>query len=304
MIRRKIMVMATVSLMVFAVFPGLAAAGERPGDAVYLSLGTSLAAGSLADSDGNTTASSNVSYTDQLYRRLRGQLAPHLTHVKLGCAGETTDQMGGGLNAFGQPSLCVADYATGSQLGDALATLATREVALITIDIGANDGLQAQIICEGDPVCLGEAIPVIAAKVAGIVATLRGAGYSGLIVGMNYYNSTVTAAIGFYPGLPGPLPPSLELAILSDQLTQAFNGALEAAYAATGAEVADVYQAFNAGDFGDDRPANGIPDNVDRACSLTFLCPSEAGVLSNIHPNKKGYKTIARAFQRVVQANV
>ena len=232
----KKMVAVVASMVVFAIIPGVAVAGEPAGDPVHLSIGTSLAGGSLADSDGFTTASSNVSYSDQLYTYVRGRLAPHLTHVKLGCVGETTDQVVGGVNVFGQPSNCVAEV----QLGDALATIATRDVLLITIDIGVNDGLQAQIICAGDIDCIIAAIPGIAANVAGIVFTLRASGYTGRIVAMNYYNATVPAAIGFYAGVPGPLAPTLELAIGSDLLIQGFNGALEAAHAATGAEIVDI----------------------------------------------------------------
>ena len=64
-------------------------------------------------------------------------------------------------------------------------------------------------------------------------------------------------------------------------------------------QVADVYGRFNAGDFGDDRPANGVPDNVDRLCKLTSMCPDEDGVNANIHPNRRGYRVIAKTFFKV-----
>jgi hypothetical protein len=86
-----------------------------------------------------------------------------------------------------------------------------------------------------------------------------------------------------------------------DQLTQWFNGALAQAYGATGADVADVYAAFNAGDFEDDKPENGIPDNVDVACKLTLMCPDEPGVNANIHLNRKGYKEVAKTFDDVLK---
>ena len=68
---------------------GLPATAEGSEPTVYLSLGTSLAAGSLADAAGNTTFSSDWSYTDQLHQRLVGRIDADLDHVKLGCAGET-----------------------------------------------------------------------------------------------------------------------------------------------------------------------------------------------------------------------
>ena len=303
MTRRNMTVMAMAFVMVVSLIPAVAladATGEAP---VYLSVGTSLAAGSMADADGNTTFSSNVAYTDQLHRRLVGRLAVGLEHVKLGCPGETADQMGGAVDVFGRPSNCAAIYATGSQLGDAVAVLGSRDVRLVTIDMGANDIFHAQFVCGGDPACIGAAIPDIAGKVAGIVATLRATGYSGPIIGMNYYNPQVANAIGYFSGVPGQADPDVEIAVLSDAVIQGLNGALAAAYGATGASVADVYGAFNAGDFGDDRPENGIPDNVDQVCRLTFMCPRDAETNANIHPNRRGYSTIAKAFMVQVIAN-
>ena len=301
MSRRKAITTLVVALAV-ALLPGAALADQGNEPAVYLSLGTSLAAGSMADENGNTTPSSDESYTDQLYQRIKGRLAPDLVHVKLGCAGETVAQMTGGTNAYGEPSRCADDYATGSQLGDAIAVLQAQDVQLITIDLGSNDASQGLELCAGDPACIGPAIGQIAQGVAGIVWALRTVGgYDGQIIGMTYYNPQVTTAIGFYPGLPGPLPPDPGLAYVMDQLTQWFNGALAQAYGATGADVADVYAAFNAGDFEDDQPENGIPDNVDVACKLTLMCPDEPGVNANIHLNRKGYKEVAKTFDDVLK---
>ena len=86
--RRRHIPMAIVALAVF--LGTLPAIAETPAEAVYLSLGTSLAAGSLIDESGATTLSSDWGYPDQLYQRLTGRLAPNLVHEKLGCPGETT----------------------------------------------------------------------------------------------------------------------------------------------------------------------------------------------------------------------
>lgn len=50
----------------------------------------------MADLSGNTTFSPSQSYTDHLYQRVKGWIGTNLTHVKLGCPGETTDQFTGG----------------------------------------------------------------------------------------------------------------------------------------------------------------------------------------------------------------
>lgn len=279
---------------------GAAYADSPPPEMVYLSLGTSLAAGSQADASGNTTFSSQWSYTDQLYQRIKGRIGANLVHEKLGCSGETTDQFVGGVNISGQPSKCAGLYVTGSQMGDALAAIGKGNVALITVELGANDVLQAQQVCGGDPSCIVGQIPVIAGKVAQIVGTLRQAGYAGPIVAMNYYNPQVAAAIGYFSGVAGQQTPNPSLAVLSDQLVQGFNGALAQAYAATGAQVADVYTAFNSGDFGDDKPRNGIWDNVDAVCVLSYMCPDDPAVKANIHLTRKGYKVVAKTFLAIV----
>ena len=288
----------TMLAMTLAVVAGLAApaVATPTSEAVYLSVGTSLAAGSQIDAGGNTTFSSDESYTDQLHQRLQGRIAPELRHVKLGCPGETTDQFLGGVNVFGEPSNCAGLYQTGSQMGDALATIAEGDVALITIDIGANDIVHAQQVCAGDAGCIVGSIPTIAGKAAQIVGTFRAAGYDGPIVAMNYYNPQASIAVGFYHGVAGRQTPNPELAQQSDVLARGFNQALAQAYGAFDVRVADVYTAFNAGDFGDEAPVNGTPDNVDVLCALTYLCPTDETVKANFHLNKKGYKEVAKTL--------
>lgn len=272
------------------------AASATPGEGVYLSLGTSLAAGSQADAAGDTTFSSDRSYTDQLHQRLEGRLASRLAHAKLGCPGETTEQLLGGVDKDGDPSNCAVLYDTGSQIGDALATIAGGDVVLVTIDIGANDLFEAQQLCGDDANCLFTQIQTIAGKVAQILTELRSSGYNGPIVAMNYYNPLAAAAIGFINGVAGQQAPNLQFALSSDALVSALNGALTQVYGSFGVPVADVYGAFNAGDFGDDVPKNGEPDNVDVLCKLSYMCPDDETVKANIHLNKHGYRVVAKEF--------
>lgn len=291
--RRMAAVLSTAAMFVAISVP---IASATPGEGVYLSLGTSLAAGSQADSAGNTTFSSDRSYTDQLHQRLKGRLAGELTHVKLGCPGETTDQFLGGVDKDGDPSNCAALYATGSQIGDALATMEGGDVILVTIDVGANDLFDALELCGNDAACLNTQIQGVAAKAAQIVLELRGSGYTGPIVAMNYYNPLAAAAIGYINGVAGQQSPNLEFALLSDVLVSGLNGALAQAYGSLAVPVANVYGAFNAGDFGDDSPSNETPDNVDVLCKLSYMCPGSETVKANIHLNRHGYRVVAKAF--------
>lgn len=285
----------STAIVALAVFLGtLPAIADTPEEAVYLSLGTSLAAGSLADESGATTLSSDWGYPDQLYQRLTGRLAPNLVHEKLGCPGETTATIRGGLNAFGQPSSCI--YDAGSQLAQAQAEIAQGDVVLITIDLGANDVVHAQLTCQGDPGCIGAALPSIAGEVGEVMAALRGAGYAGPIVAMNYYNPQVASGIGFYHSVAGRQAPNEALARGSDQLTRAFNALLAYHYGTQGVAVVDVYTTFNSADFDDDQPANGTWDNIDVICAWSYMCPADPTVKANFHLNPKGYRMVAKAF--------
>jgi lysophospholipase L1-like esterase len=223
--------------------------------------------------------------------------------VKLGCDNETTLTFIGGVNIEGNPSRCVGDYVTDSQMGDALMWLQTGRVALVTIDLGANDANQWAARCQFAPDCLLPELESVVESVGTIVGTLRvGGAYAGPIIGMTYYNPNVAAAIGYFSGIPGQHDPDPGFAGLSDALATGLNGGLSQAYGLTGAAVADVYTAFNSGDFGDDKPRNDVPDNVDRVCRLTSMCPDEPDVNANIHPNKHGYRVIAKTFFRVFKA--
>lgn len=291
--RRLFTALAMTSLLVATTAPVAAAS---PGEGVYVSLGTSLAAGSQADASGTTTFSSESSYTDQLHQRLKGRLVGDLAHVKLGCPGETAPQLLGGVDKDGNPSNCAGLYETGSQIGDALKTVAESNVVVMTIDIGSNDLFDAFETCGQDSICLGGEITAIAGKVGQIVTTIRNGGYDGPIVAMNYYNPLAAASVGFFNGVPGQQPSDLGFAILSDSLVRSLNGALAQIYDSFGVSLVDVYAAFNAGDFGDDQPANGIPDNVDVLCRLSFMCPDDETVKPNIHLNRNGYKVVAKEF--------
>lgn len=285
MLTRTSRIVLIVSLIVGTL--GDPAAASKPEEHVYLSLGTSLAAGSLADEAGNTTASSDYSYTDQLYQRIKGRMGARLVHEKLGCPGET-------VVSIRNSSLC--RYEEGrSQLEQAIEVIKQGNVVLITIDLGANDIIHARTSCGGNPACIVSRIPVIAGEVGAIVGELRSL-YSGPILAMNYYNPQVAMAIGYYPGVAGQGAPRVDLAIGSDLLLQGFNGALGTAYELVGVEVVDVYAVFRSGTFDDQRPRNGMPDNVDTVCALSYMCPGDSTVKANIHLTRHGYRVVARAF--------
>ena len=149
------------------------------------------------------------------------------------------------------------------------------KVALVTIDIGAND-LQ-HFDEQGDPVfCLFEPIgcdaraAAMAEHLAVILAELRAAaGPNVPIVGMTYYN--VFAPLG---------DPDIDADIAE------INAILDVTYTAAGVPVADVAGAFHNGEQ---------PLSAELVCAWTWFCTH-----GNVHPNTIGYGVIAEEFLEIV----
>ena len=243
----------------------------------YLSLGDSLAASAQPNGD------KTHGYAEQLHAALAAS-DPKLKLVKLGCGGESSASM-----RFGsQPPALVLScgspryyknflYPKGTQLDEAVAFLDAHKgkVALITIDIGANDlqRLDPQggvVICLFEPAGCGVQVASLATNLATILATLRGAAPDVRIVGMTYYN--VFAPLG---------------EPLIDARIDAANAVIAATYAAAGVPVADV-----AGAFHNDDP----PLSAQLVCAWTWFCSA-----GDVHPNTAGYGVIANEFLEVIQ---
>lgn len=270
------MIRALAVLAVAAVL-GAIAAGAPAGAlgaskaTYYVSLGDSLAQGYQPVGGPNSPLGFpgyNQGYADQLFKAIRGS-NEQLQLVKLGCGGETTRTMVLGAVWCGFPE--------GSQLAQALAFLTAHhgEVALITIDVGANDVFQ-----------YGEQAPgIILTYLPQILASLRAAaGPDVPIVGMNYYGV----------GLPEVWFGTHSLAAVQAYIAavQGFNDLLEAIYAAAGSPVADVEGAFQVTDT---TLVDGTPLDVLRECQWTWICaPPPLG--PDIHANSDGYGVIAQAF--------
>lgn len=239
----------------------------------YVSVGDSLAQGyqpiggpsSPLGDDGYAQG-----YANQLFKSVRDGYE-QLQLVKLGCGGETTLTMVVGAPWCGFPA--------GSQLAQAEAFLAAHrgEIALVTIDVGANDAFQY-----GD-----QAAATILTYLPQILARLRAAAGADVpIIGMNYY------AVG----LPAVWSATHDLAAVQAYVAQvaAFNGLLESVYAAAGDPVADVEAAFQ---IADTTLVGGTPLNVLRECQWTWVCASPPHG-PDIHANSDGYGVIAEAFEQ------
>lgn len=268
-----------------------ASPAARPAPAYYLALGDSLAQGVQPDADG-TSVPTAQGYPDQVYAALRSG-HPGLRLVRLGCPGETTQTMlhGG-----------ICRYDAGSQLAAATAFLRAHRghVALVTLDIGANDpencGSQPSLAELAS--CVRQT-PKAAANLTAILASLRAAaGPHVRIVGMSYY---LPALAEWRSGAVGHA-----IAWLSEKAARAYNSLLTHAYDQAGIKVADVFGAFATTDFGHPTAVSGIgslPRNVARICQWTWECaPPPRG--PNQHANPAGYRVIAGAILKAVNPGI
>jgi lysophospholipase L1-like esterase len=249
----------------------------------YLALGDSLAQGVQPDSAG-ASVETRAGYPDQLQAMLRRR-QPGLRLVRLGCPGETSATMLHG-------GLC--SYPGGSQVAAAVRFLRRHpaRVSLITIDIGANDldSCITETPAAQLAVCVGKAIPRVAANLAKILARLRQADPHARIIAMNYYLPELAE------WRQGPAGEALARLVLL--AAAGYNKVLTSIYQASGVRVANVFGAFHTTDFGQyvSLPGLGrLPRNVATICQLTWECAAPPRG-PNEHPNRAGYRVIARAF--------
>lgn len=265
------------------------------GPVYYVSLGDSLARGIQPGAWGADVATRR-GYADQLAAMLRPSL-PGLRLVEFGCPGETTTTMihGG-----------VCRYPAGSQLRQAARFLRAHRgrVALVTIDIGAND-INSCVL--GRPPttilsCLLGRISQTRHNLDTILSAINSAaGRRVLVAGMTYY---VPELALWHDGSRGR-----RIALVTDDFVAGANKILATAYRRHRAKVADVYRAFGSADFGGmlhrgkngpaKLPSRPVPPNVTRVCALTWMCAAPPRG-PNEHANDKGYALIARTFYRAL----
>jgi len=255
-----------------------AAAGAQ--EPYYLALGDSLARGIQPDATG-AYVPTNQGYADDLYAFYHRRF-PSLRLANLSCSSETTASMIAG------PPLSPCSYPAGSQLSQAVQFATTHAVVLITIDIGADDLLQCFHLATVtvDSTCLAGVASTVPSHVVSILAALRAAAPNALIVGMNYYDPFLGAAI------LGPT--GRTLAVTSLPIIKNFNTALGLVYQAMAVPVADVASTFHVND-----PGGVTPLNIAIAWLWTWMgaAPPRG---PDVHPNALGYLAIASAFAKAV----
>jgi lysophospholipase L1-like esterase len=280
--------LCAVTLALLASAPAGAAAPRY-----YLSLGDSLAQGMQPDAAG-LTLNTNEGYADQLLA-IEKRRIPSLKLVKLGCGGETTTSFLTGRGNSGDALLLGCNPAGGSQIVAAERFLRAHrragEVALVTLDIGANDVDGCAREAAIDTSCVISGAERISAHLPVILRRLRRAAAPG----------TPMAAMTLYdPFLELYLSPeSRGEALASDKYARNVNAGLARLYRAGRFLVAHVDQAFASYDLAKQRTLAGqaqrVPVAVAEVCRLTWMCAAPP-VGPNIHANRAGYGVIARSF--------
>jgi lysophospholipase L1-like esterase len=283
--------LAIVAVLALTALPaGARRNAPKPVTRYYLALGDSLSVGYQPDGAGGG-AETTQGYADQLYANLRRRIR-HLKLVKLGCPGESTASM---ISGKGNEGSAAAFHCRVPQLSAAERFLKAhhrrREVALVTIDIGANDVDG----CIGDASnlgpCLSSGEAAIRANEPKILGALRRAAPKGTsFASMDLYDPVLAA----YLSPSSPLNPFAEPSV---QLTEEVNADIDAAARAARFRIADVFDAFRTTDQTPTTYAGqSVPTNVAEICVLTWMCSS----FQNIHANRAGYGVIARAFEKAI----
>lgn len=282
----------------------LAACSSSPSRAVskvhaptryYVALGDSLSVGWQPHPSTGKGYRTNQGYTNDLYSYL-SKTTPGLKLVEFGCPGETTGTMING-------GIC--HYSDGSQLkqADAFMKAHRKSLALVTLDIGANDIDN----CGNVPMsqigsCALNGMNEIKIQLPQILSSVRSAaGHSVTIAGMTLYDPFLAR---WLDGSSGQ-----KLATLSVQLLKSLNLELVSEYTKYGLVTAHVGTAFSSyTPLGQtktlslhDRFAK-YPIAVAQVCIYTWMCAPPPGG-PDIHANFEGYKVIAQAFEKALQGS-
>ena len=159
-------------------------------------------------------------------------LGANMNVVNAACPGETT---GSFISSSGIDNGCREFRTLGAQLhvsysstqlDFALAFLKSHpQTRLVTVGLGADDLFLLNIACSGDLTCIRTGLATVTANMETILSDLRGTGFTGTIIVVNYYSTDYSNPI-------------------QTGIITLLNQALAAAAAQQGAVVADVFRAF------------------------------------------------------------
>ena len=255
--------------------PGTVRTGSDVAAPGYLALGDSLTAGYQAGRGEDKTGGYVGTVLDAWRRR-----HPDAQLTNLACFGDDTRAM-----LTGDGSTC--SYPQGSQLAAALATLRQGAgIGLITISIGVNDVYGCTVVGI-NAACLTYVMRTMGPALTWMLAQIRAAAPTALIVALTYYDPLLATSVGT-PDAPSTVPARPADPPEAARSAQAFadlNGAITTAVVAVDGRVADI-----ADDFAmTDTSGSPTPVNIQRLCEWTSFC-----AVGDAHPNDAGYAVMAR----------
>jgi len=260
-----LLVVATLSAL-------LSAQGASPPR--YLALGDSVTFGFL-----NNAGFEYVNAANFIGFPTYAGLGANMNVVNAACPGETT---GSFISSSGIDNGCREFRTLGAQLhvsysstqlDFALAFLKSHpQTRLVTVGLGADDLFLLNIACSGDLTCIQTGLATVTANMETILSDLRGTGFTGTIIVVNYYSTDYSNPI-------------------QTGIITLLNQALAAAAAQQGAVVADVFRAFQSATGGGNTCTFGLL-NGSFSPTNEFTC--------DIHPSQSGQmlmgKVVAQTF--------
>jgi lysophospholipase L1-like esterase len=260
-----------VALAALACVSGCALADDPRGS--MLALGDSVVFGFVDNSGDGYRRPENFPAYPQIVGEALG-----LSAINASCPGETTSSF---LSSTGQDNGCRqfrADFPlhvtfSGAQMDFARDYVSVhRNVQLVTLSLGGNDGFLLQAACKHEPSCVKARLPAVLALLRSnlnlIFRSLRASGYKGALVLVNYYSLDYrdTIQTGF----------TIEL-----------NRALAEVAAANGAILADAFAAFR---------LEAAKRHAGGDTCKTGLLNEEEGTSSgcDVHPSLAGQRLLAQ----------
>ncbi|HTX63070.1 MAG TPA: GDSL-type esterase/lipase family protein [Acidimicrobiales bacterium] len=236
----------------------------------YVAIGASDSVGVQPEPWDHHGVRTDEGYADDLTRMER-QRWPGLRLADFGCPGITVQ---GALDGVGS-----CPYPAGSEIATATDFIRAHrgDVAFVTVDLGFNDIWPCLVRHTVDERCVGTNLVRIATELGTVLAELRAAGGTGLlVVGLEHADPYVADA------LFGKATFAKETVAVFERL----NALLAATYHATGAVVASV------------PPTRGRAAGLHAlvtVCARTWMCTDD-----NVHPTPRGYHAIAEAIAAAI----
>ena len=282
--KSKSLALAALVTMSAAISNGSAAIFPTNEGETILALGDSIAFGAITRPGFQSVNADNfIAYADYL------GLLLHAKAVNAACPGESTSSflsstaVDNGCQAYRAAAPLHVSYAT-TQLEFATSYLTEHQnVRLVTLQLGANDGLELINSCASavDPLqCVQNGLPALLQRVAtnigAILAALRSTGYGGPIVLVNYYSTDYSDPI-------------------LTSFTALLNQAISAPAAAFGAIVSNAFGAFAL--------ATAAPAIGGKTCHAGLLNVNPLDTTTcDVHPAQSGHQLLAKTVARTLRA--